>query len=180
MLTKQTRKALEFCIKNHDDSFRKDGKTKYWQHPIEVGIVLFKESKVEVTEDYLSIAFLHDILEDTSIDFDTLKEEFNEKIAIGVLALTKDPDEKKIDYLERVLSDPNPMIVAIKFADRLANLREAAKLDNSKENKSFKKYYLRRTKKYFIPKINNSFLQKQFKLAWYELRDSYYGEEYFL
>lgn len=72
MLTKQTRKALEFCINNHNNSFRKDCKSKYQHHPIEVGMILSKESEIEVTEDYLSIAFLHDILEDTSINFNNL------------------------------------------------------------------------------------------------------------
>ena len=77
------------------------------------------------------------------------------------------------------MSSKDNRIVEIKIADRLANIRDAIKLDNSKKNKSFKKYYLKQTKQYFIPYLNeNISLHKDLILAWYKLRDNYLEEEY--
>jgi len=56
-------------------------------------------------------AILHDTIEDTKFNYDKVKELFGEKIANGVLALTKDEslptkNEMMLDSLERIKKQP--------------------------------------------------------------------------
>ena len=72
------------------------------------------------------IALLHDTLEDTETTFDELSESFGEKIANGVLALTKNeilPKEEQMkDSIERIKKQPIEVWI-VKLSDRLFNMR---------------------------------------------------------
>ncbi|MBN2695804.1 bifunctional (p)ppGpp synthetase/guanosine-3',5'-bis(diphosphate) 3'-pyrophosphohydrolase [bacterium] len=74
----------------------------------------------------ISCALLHDTIEDTSIDYQFIKDSFGVSIADGVLALTKNSQisgktEQMIDSLERIKSQPKE-IWCVKLADRICNL----------------------------------------------------------
>jgi (p)ppGpp synthase/HD superfamily hydrolase len=70
-------------------------------------------------------AILHDVIEDTNVSFDQVKEEFGLPVADGVLALTKDESLAKdlqiSDSLRRIKEQPAE-IWMVKLADRISNL----------------------------------------------------------
>lgn len=74
----------------------------------------------------IQCALLHDTIEDTAATFDDIKENFGEKVAAGVLALSKDASiegkqEKMQDSLRRIKLQPRE-IWMVKMADRITNL----------------------------------------------------------
>ncbi len=70
-------------------------------------------------------ASLHDVLEDTPVTFEIIKNEFGQQIADGVAALTKNRHLKKEfqgeESLQRILKQPIE-IWMVKMADRITNL----------------------------------------------------------
>lgn len=73
----------------------------------------------------LSLAILHDILEDTEITEDELKEKFGLFTLWGVKALTKNKnlpkDESMKDSINRIKESPKE-VAFVKIADRITNL----------------------------------------------------------
>jgi guanosine-3',5'-bis(diphosphate) 3'-pyrophosphohydrolase len=72
-------------------------------------------------------ALLHDVMEDTSVDYQQIVDLFGVRVADGVAALTKNPDladksERMEDSLRRIRAQPAE-IWMVKMADRIANLR---------------------------------------------------------
>jgi len=89
-------------------------------------------------------AILHDTIEDTDTTYEELQSKFGQKIAAGVLSLTKDLGIKKqdrmSDSLSRIKAQPKE-IWMVKFADRITNLQPPpAYWDNEK-----KKQYLKQS-----------------------------------
>ncbi len=72
-------------------------------------------------------ALLHDTLEDTSTTYEQLVSLFGQKVADGVLALTKNenlPDDEQMpDSIERIKKQPREIAI-VKLADRLFNIRD--------------------------------------------------------
>lgn len=75
----------------------------------------------------VSVALLHDTIEDTKVSFEDIESNFGKEIAEGVLALTKDENlEKKLqmkDCLNRILKLNKKEIALVKLADRCFNTR---------------------------------------------------------
>lgn len=72
--------------------FRRDGK-RYFEHLRSVTDIILKELPYPTVRKVI-VAMLHDMMEDTEVDFDTLKKTFWEEIATAVNLLTK----KSIDH----------------------------------------------------------------------------------
>lgn len=74
----------------------------------------------------LQCAILHDVIEDTTVTFEQLKNQFGEAVANGVLALSKDKNLPKYlqmkDSLRRIKEQPQE-IWMVKLADRISNLQ---------------------------------------------------------
>lgn len=74
----------------------------------------------------IQIALLHDTLEDTDTNFETLRSNFGASVAEGVAALTKNatlPKEEQMqDSLLRITKMPKE-VWAVKLADRITNLQ---------------------------------------------------------
>lgn len=82
-------KASAFAARKHRDQFRQDKLTPYFSHPVRVALT------VSITfgctdETVLAAALLHDVIEDTTADYDDLLEEFGKEIADIVACLSKD------------------------------------------------------------------------------------------
>lgn len=75
----------------------------------------------------LEVALLHDVLEDTEVTFEELKNSFGDEVAQGVLVLTKDkilPKELQMeDCLKRILALNKKEYAVVKLADRCFNTR---------------------------------------------------------
>ncbi len=70
-------------------------------------------------------ALLHDVIEDTEVEYDDVRDRFGENVANGVLALTKNARLKKedrmSDSLQRIKKQSYD-IWMVKLADRITNL----------------------------------------------------------
>ena len=85
----------------------------YIQHPRTVA------SRV-TGEDEKIVALLHDVLEDTDVAEDTIRNLFGDKIADAVAALTHREDEDYFSYVARVAK--NPLARIVKLADLEHNM----------------------------------------------------------
>ena len=82
-------------------------------------------------EFLMTVAILHDTIEDTDVTYNDLKNEFGTKVADAVNALSRNEDVdyyKQIpDCVERIKKQPREVAI-VKLADRLFNIRERYKL----------------------------------------------------
>lgn len=107
--------ALELAAEYHYDQADKAGKP-YVLHLLRVMFNLNTDD-----EELMSIAILHDILEDTIMDRNSLsKYAFSGRIIDGVESVTKRNSETYQKYLERVALNPDAILV--KLADLKDNM----------------------------------------------------------
>ena len=101
-------RAIELAKQHHEGQTDKAGKP-YIEHPLRV------MNQVESEEEKI-VAVLHDIVEDTDISLDDLRNEgFSEEVVSAVGCLTKQDSENYDSYIERISF--NPLAVKIKLAD---------------------------------------------------------------
>lgn len=85
------------------------GGNNYIEHPKAVAAMMD-------TDLEKAVAFLHDVVEDTEISFDDLKEyRFSNQIIEAVKALTRHKNESYDAYIDRVIQ--NPIAKKVKLAD---------------------------------------------------------------
>ena len=72
-------------------------------------------------EDYICVAWLHDIVEDHNYPVEKIKFEFGDKIASAVVAISKIKGESYQDYLNRVKS--NEIARIVKLSDLAHNMQ---------------------------------------------------------
>src|SRR5687767_15144021 len=102
-------KAASAAARFHRNQVRKDGVTPYVAHPFRVAMTvrdLFGvDDPVAVTA-----ALLHDVIEDTTGDYDDIAKEFATEVADTVAALTKDmrmPErEREVAYDNQLRQGP--------------------------------------------------------------------------
>ena len=100
-------KAASFAARAHAGQVRKDGRTPYVAHPFRVAMTVRDVFGVE-DEVALAAALLHDVIEDTTADYDDLARKFGEEVAEVVAALTKDmrkPEGVREAEYDRQLAD---------------------------------------------------------------------------
>lgn len=106
-------KALQIARTAHLGQTDKSGHP-YIRHPIAVAFA-FQD------EIHIAVALLHDVVEDTSITLQALREEgFPEDIIEAVDAITRRSGENYADYLNRVKE--NPIARAVKLQDLEHNM----------------------------------------------------------
>jgi (p)ppGpp synthase/HD superfamily hydrolase len=121
--------VILFASLAHKDQLMMDPEVPYLTHLISVaGNVLEAYHNGEEKFDLdvaLKLAILHDTIEDTNVTYDDIKEKFGEKIADGVLALSKNESLPYGDRLEDSIArikGSYKEVAIVKLADRLNNL----------------------------------------------------------
>lgn len=139
--------AALFAALKHDGQMY--GDKPYFYHLKAVASIISKmTSNFGNREIYETVAWLHDILEDTDCSKEELVKKFDEDIAFCVMLVT-DPsgsdrhDKKKklyerFVYFRQVLPSAARIAAIVKIADRLANVRESVKTDNQKKLNMYK------------------------------------------
>jgi len=126
---KLVQKAYEYASKNHEGQFRKSGE-QYIIHPVNVAYTL---ATIDLDEETICAALLHDVVEDTEVTHQNIIKEFGEQIANLVEGVTKLTQfQQNITVKEQQVEDYRKMFLAmgkdirvilIKLADRLHNMR---------------------------------------------------------
>ena len=133
-------KAYKVAYDAHKGQVRKSGEP-YIMHPLCVAIIL---ADLELDKETIAAGLLHDVLEDTVMTDEEMKDEFGEEVFLLVDGVTKlqhlhltdnsnkDPKDKNADRLEMQAENLRKMFLAmakdirvilIKLADRLHNMR---------------------------------------------------------
>ena len=153
--------AKKYAIIQHKGQYRKNHKTPYWYHLRDV--VNNLEMMGIADESILCAGWLHDVVEDTSFDFDNVSKDFGKKIAQIVSDVTKETRLPKIqqerNYL-RQLSESSWQSKVVKLADILANISD---LKNSGFTKKEKIAHVKQKRKYFDA-INSGIIMNQSKI----------------
>lgn len=102
----------------------------------------FNLSEIEIN----IVAFLHDIVEDTSVLLDDLKELFSEEVVEAVACLTKIEGQSYEDYIDIVKS--NKLALHVKIADTMCNLRASIYSQDKKRITKYAEQYYILTKEY--------------------------------
>lgn len=119
---KKWKKAFEFAKKAHEGQKRAEG-VPYFEHIKGVMEILLNEAEI-VDDDVLTVAALHDVIEDTEYSYEDIKQDFGENIAEQVNLLTRFPGQHFSEYAKGIFENSKyPHLRDIKLADRLHNLR---------------------------------------------------------
>ena len=122
------RRAYFFSAREHKGQMRASGEP-YLVHPLEVANIL-----AEMRLDHVSVAtgLLHDVVEDTLVEPETIREYFGEEVAHLVEGVTKiaqishtSREEQQAENVRKMLLAmvDDVRVVLIKLADRLHNMR---------------------------------------------------------
>ena len=135
---KSIRKAFNLAISAHENARRKSGEL-YITHPISVAKIVANEIGLSATSIICSL--LHDVVEDTSITLETIKNEFGNEVSLIIEGLTKisgvveaDVSLQAENFRKMILTISNDIrVVLIKIADRLDNMRTLEYLHQQKQ-----------------------------------------------
>ena len=109
--------AEQLATRAHDGQFRRGGVIPYIEHPRAV------VERVGHDPDAQIVAWLHDVVEDTSETAASLEAAGIPRHCIDAITLlTKTPETRYDDYLERVAD--SPLACRVKIADMLSNLAD--------------------------------------------------------
>ncbi|MEK9860450.1 MAG: HD domain-containing protein, partial [Alphaproteobacteria bacterium] len=120
-------RAFSFAEKAHHGQVRASGEP-YFTHPVEVALIL-----VDMHLDPATIitALLHDVVEDTGVTLDAIRQKFTDEIASlvdGVTKLTRiemKSDNKQAENFRKLVlaMSEDIRVLLVKLADRTHNMR---------------------------------------------------------
>lgn len=122
------RRAYLFSALHHRGQTRASGEP-YLIHPLEVADIL---ADMRLDEVSVSTGLLHDVVEDTLVDLDTIRSYFGDEITLLVDGLTKIANISDLSKEKQQAENVRKMVLAmvtdvrvvlIKLADRLHNMR---------------------------------------------------------
>jgi GTP pyrophosphokinase len=134
------RRAYLFSAREHRGQKRASGES-YLVHPLEVANIL---ADMKLDPVSVSTGLLHDVVEDTLVDTETIRKYFGEEVAHLVEGLTKIAHISKLTREEQQAENVRKMLLAmvddvrvvlVKLADRLHNMRTLEYLSADKRRR---------------------------------------------
>ncbi|MDT4894938.1 MAG: diphosphokinase / guanosine-3,5-bis(diphosphate) 3-diphosphatase [Acidobacteriota bacterium] len=122
------RRAYFFSAREHKGQTRASGEP-YLVHPLEVANIL---ADMRLDEVSVSTGLLHDVVEDTLVDLETIRKYFGDDVTLLVDGLTKISQISNVSHEEQQAENVRKMLLAmvndvrvvlVKLADRLHNMR---------------------------------------------------------
>ena len=134
------RRAFQVGYWAHRNDWRASGE-RYISHPLEVAIIVARD--IGFDDVSVAAALLHDVVEDTSVSLDYIREEFGETMETIIDGLTKISgvfSSRELGQAENVRKLMLSMaadirVILVKFADRLHNMRTIEALPQAKQFK---------------------------------------------
>ncbi len=143
--------AYDFAAAAHGDDRRRSGEP-FITHPVEVAMIL---ARMQLDQEALVAALLHDVAEDTPVTIEEIEEEFGASVAnlvagvtkLGKIAWASDADanaqaarekERQAESLRKMFLAmvDDVRVVLIKLADRLHNMRTLEHMPEDKQLRS--------------------------------------------
>lgn len=133
--------AYRFAEKAHSGQLRTSGEP-YISHPVAVAYILLEMC---MDTDTICAALLHDVVEDTEVELDTIRKKFGEDVALMVDGVTKigqvplnTKEEQQAENIRKILMamSKDIRVIIIKLADRLHNMRTLACRPPEKQRKT--------------------------------------------
>lgn len=136
------KEAYEFSQKAHSGQKRNSGEP-YFNHPYSTGLQLAEWKLDAIT---IAAGLLHDVVEDTKIPFEEIKNKFGEEIAFLVNGVTKlgklkyrgtTREQVRAENLRKMILaiSEDLRVVFIKLADRLHNMKTLSFLPAQKQKR---------------------------------------------
>lgn len=114
-------RAIRIAISAHGDQVRRNDGSPYFIHPLMVG---FKLEKHGFSDTVVAAGIAHDILEDTDVTEDELREILGDDVVDIVTVVSHDDslswDDKKKGYVEQLRNAPEEA-KAVSVADKIHN-----------------------------------------------------------
>lgn len=135
---KLVRKAFEVCVEAHKGQFRKSHEEFYF-HPYSVAKIIVQ---LGMDSESIAAALLHDVVEDTDITIEQIKQQFGAEVALLVDGVTKigriqytTREQQQAESLRKMLiaMGKDIRVIIIKLADRLHNMRTLDSLPEQKQ-----------------------------------------------
>ncbi len=132
------RRAFRLSYWAHRNDWRESGE-KYVSHPLRVATIVARD--IGLDDISVAAALLHDVVEDTELSLDLIRDEFGDTMATIIDGLTKIEgvfSSQKLGQAENVrklmLSMASDLrVILVKFADRLHNMRTIEALPKKKQ-----------------------------------------------
>ncbi|MCQ2076681.1 MAG: HD domain-containing protein [Bacteroidaceae bacterium] len=180
-------KALHFAVDAHANTERRGKGFPYIVHPLEAVAIV---ATITPDQEMLAAAALHDVVEDTDISIDTIREEFGDRVACLVDSESEQKVEGKSEtesWHERKQAAINRLANAshdakiIAMGDKLSNMRaiyrdyneigdELWKIFHAKDPKDHEWHYRGLLKS--LKELADTFAYKEFE----ELVDKVFGK----
>ena len=111
--------VIDFAANAHRGQVRRGGVETYIQHPLRVYKALMEQG---YTGDTLTVALLHDVVEDSKYTFEDCDFYIQSDVGKEALRLlTKKKGETSGEQLGRILGSQNQMAIRVKMYDALDN-----------------------------------------------------------
>ena len=125
--THLTCEAMKIAYNAHHGQVDKGG-IPYVFHPYHLA--------EQMSDEYTTcVALLHDVVEDTGVTLEELKDIFPREVIEAVAAMTHGKDEPYLDYVRRV--SLNPIAKVVKLADLRHNSDETRMLDGDESTLAY-------------------------------------------
>ncbi|MBX3388474.1 MAG: bifunctional (p)ppGpp synthetase/guanosine-3',5'-bis(diphosphate) 3'-pyrophosphohydrolase [Phycisphaeraceae bacterium] len=121
------RNAASFAARKHANQLRRDGRTPYFAHVVRVAMTVAEVFGCH-DEEALAAALLHDVIEDTTTDYEDILERFGKKVADIVAALTKNmmlPEAAREREYDARIAKADWRVRLVKLADTYDNLLDS-------------------------------------------------------
>ncbi|MDD5747596.1 MAG: bifunctional (p)ppGpp synthetase/guanosine-3',5'-bis(diphosphate) 3'-pyrophosphohydrolase [Actinomycetota bacterium] len=134
---KKLEKAYQFAFECHKDQYRKSGE-HFIEHPLTVATYL---AQLKLDADTICAGLLHDVVEDSELTLDDVREEFGEEISSIIDGLTKlerfrfnSREEQQAENMRRMLIAvaKDVRVILVKLADRLHNMETISALPSDR------------------------------------------------
>lgn len=120
--------AIKRAVRAHKDQKRKGSGLDYVAHPMAVAGIVAANKESKNIEEILAATILHDVIEDSDVSIEAIRDEYGDLVAGLLEELTNNPGQiekygKDIYITFKVLGMSSYSLV-IKLADRLHNISD--------------------------------------------------------